>query len=307
MCRYLLAQPKRPADTQHCVRQAVGNGLRPQIWEEFQRRFHINRIVEFYGSTEGNVSLINTQNRVGAVGVVSVVLSKANPCSLLKINPETGEHVRDSRGFCVEAGFNEPGEIVGFIHKRLADRRFDGYHDSKATESKIMRNVFHQGDAYFLSGDILRMDEEGYLYFCDRTGDTFRWKGENVSTMEVEAVMASILELRDVVAYGVELSGIEGRAGMAAIVGSEETVKLPSLATQLQLALPAYAVPLFVRLIEEADMTGTFKLQKGRLRSEGFDLERVDGPVFFLHPSHKSYVRLTKELVEELEAGRIRV
>ena len=300
----MLAQPKRPTDTQHCVRLIVGNGMRPTVWRDFIERFRVSQVAEFYGSTEGNVGIVNPFNKIGACGRISVVLSFVNPIKLIKVN-ELGEYIRDSNGFCVEAGVNEPGECVGAIRKRMASSHFHGYTDARATSKKVMSNVFKPGDNYFLSGDILRMDEEGFLYFCDRTGDTFRWKGENVSTTEVEATMAHILDLTDVVVYGVEVPGSEGRAGMAAIVGTEDTIDLPGLPQQLSLSLPPYAVPLFVRLIQTADLTGTFKLQKVRLRKEGFDRGLVSDPLYILRGG--SYVPLTEDLHKQLLAGTVRV
>ena len=306
VCRYVLAQPKRPVDTQHCVRLMIGNGLRAQIWSEFTRRFQIPQIAEFYGSTEGNVGMVNPFNRVGACGVVSVVLPFLNPVRLLKVDPDTGEYVRNSKGFCVEAGVNEPGECVGRIRKAVASSHFDGYSDPKASKKKVMSDVLSPGDQYFMSGDILRRDEDGYMYFCDRTGDTFRWKGENVSTTEVEGVMGNILQLRDVVVYGVEVPGSEGRAGMAAIAGTLESVDLSGLAQQLFLSLPAYAVPLFIRLIPSVDLTGTFKLKKVKLRNEGFDISLSD-PLFMLDSAHKVYQPLTEDIYQKLQNGGIRV
>ena len=306
LCRYVLAQPKKPTDTQHNVRLLVGNGLRAQIWSEFTKRFQIAQISEFYGSTEGNVGIINPFNRVGACGVVSVVLSFLNPIRLIKINPNTGEYVRNGRGFCVEAGVNEPGEVVGMIRSRVPTSAFEGYTDAKASQKKVMSDVFSRGDRVFLSSDILRKDEDGFMYFCDRTGDTFRWKGENVSTTEVEAMMANILHLRDVVVYGVEVPGNEGRAGMAAIVGTSESVDLSRLARQLFLSLPHYAVPLFIRLIPSADLTGTFKLKKVKLRNEGFDISLPD-PLYVLDTTTKNYVPLSEEIYQKLQNGTLRV
>ena len=306
LCRYLMAQPSRPMDTQHCLRLAIGNGLRLQIWKQFQKRFFIERIIEFYGSTEGNVNVVNYKGKPGACGTVSVILSPLNPLKLLKVD-ENGKHVRNANGYCVLAGVGERGEAVGQISVRLTHRRFDGYEDKKATSKKILRNVFRPGDEYFLSGDIMKMDEEGYVYFCDRTGDTFRWKGENVSTMEVEGVIQHVLDHRDVTVYGVEVPGMEGRAGMAAIVGTEETVDLAKLLQQLSLSLPAYAIPLFVRLSSQATTTGTLKLKKVELRNEGYDLGKVSEPVFFLHPLLKAYVLLSTELQAEITNGSIRL
>lgn len=307
VCRYILAQPKKPVDTQHCIRIMIGNGLRVQIWTEFVRRFQIPRILEFYGSTEGNVGMVNPFNKVGACGVGSVLLPFINPVCLVKVDPDTGDYVRNGSGFCVEAGVNEPGEVFGRIRKEIISTHFEGYSDPKASEKKVMSDVFAPGDQYFMSGDILRKDEDGFMYFCDRTGDTFRWKGENVSTTEVEAIMANILQLRDVVVYGVEVAGNEGRAGMAAIVGTSDSVDLSGLAQQLFLSLPTYAVPVFVRMIGSVDLTGTFKLKKVKLRKEGFDLTALSDPLFVLDASRKAYLPLTEEVYEKLQSGTIRV
>ena len=298
----MLAQPKKPVDTQHCIRLMIGNGMRPQIWTEFTKRFQIPQVSEFYGSTEGNVGLINPFNRVGACGCLSVILPFLNPVSLVKIDTNTGEYVKDSNGFCIKAGVNEPGEAVGKIRASIPSSHYDGYSDSKASKKKVMTDVFTAGDKYFLSGDILRMDEEGFLYFCDRTGDTFRWKGENVSTTEVESVMAKILQLRDVVVYGVEVPGSEGRAGMAAIVGTQDSIDLSGLAQQLFLSLPTYAVPLFIRLIPSVELTGTFKLKKVKLRNESFNISLPD-PIFMLDTSRKVYQPLTEEIYQQLQSG----
>ncbi len=250
--------------------------------------------------------MINPFNRVGACGRISVLLPFLNPVCLVKVDPDTGEYVRNSQGFCVQAGFNEPGEVMGRIRKNVITSHFEGYSDSKASKKKVMSDIFAKGDQFFLSGDILREDEEGFLYFCDRTGDTFRWKGENVSTAEVEAVVSNFLQLRDVVVYGVEVPGNEGKAGMAAITGTQDSVDLSGLAQQLFLSLPNYAVPLFVRIIPSVELTGTFKLKKVQLRKEGFDISLPD-PIFILDMSCKAYQPLTEELYQQLQNGVLRV
>lgn len=306
LCRYLMAQPSRPTDTQHCLRLAIGNGLRLQIWKQFQKRFCIERIIEFYGSTEGNVNVCNYKGKPGACGIISVILPFLNPIWLLKVD-ENGKHIRNANGYCVLADIDEPGEAVGKISRSLTHRRFDGYEDKKATSKKILCNVFKPGDEYFLSGDIMKMDDEGYLYFCDRTGDTFRWKGENVSTLEIEGVIQNILEHRDVTVYGVEVSGMEGRAGMATIVGTEKTVDLTKLLQKLSLSLPVYAVPIFIRLVASVTTTGTLKLKKVDLRNEGYDVDKVSDPVFFLHPGQKTYIPLTSEIQTQITNGSIRL
>ena len=183
---------------------------------------------------------------------------------------------------------------------------FFGYKDSSASKKKVITDVFQKGDQYFLSGDILRMDEEGFLYFCDRSGDTFRWKGENVSTTEVENVMARFLQLKLVAVYGVEVARSGGRAGMAAIEGTADSVDLSDLAKQLLEALPKYAVPIFLRFVPAAELTGTFKLKKLKLRSEGFCMS-VPDPLYFLDSSSKDYIPLTKDLYDEINSGTFRL
>ena len=305
LCRYLLAQPKKPTDTQHHITQIAGNGVRPQIWKEFQTRFNIPRIYEFYGSTEGNASMANITNKPGSCGFIPLLLKFVYPVVLLKVDKE-GQYVRDQHGFIMQPDIGEPGEVAGKIKPSDPTRRFDGYVNRDATEKKILRNVFRKGDAYFKTGDTMRMDEEGNLYFCDRTGDTFRWKGENVSTNEVEGIIGRVLE-RDVIVFGVDVPGAEGKAGMACIVGDEQTVDIGGLAEKVFHALPAYAVPLFVRLIPEADLTGTYKFKKTRLCGEGYNLAKVSDPVFILDTIKKTYVPLNDDKYQQLQNGQIRV
>ena len=300
ICRYLLAQPEKDRDAENPVKVAIGNGLRPQIWEAFKNRFGIEKIVEFYGSTEGVGSVANFGGKVGAVGHLLPSLPLPQKIYLVKLDPETGDYVRNSQGFLVKADIDEPGELIGEVNNRNLVTRFDGYEDRVATEKKLLHDVFVSGDTYYSSGDTLRMDEEGYLYFCDRMGDTFRWKGENVSTTEVEGLLQSLLDLNDVTVYGVQIPGMEGRAGMAAIVGDEATLDLPSLYPRLMEVLPKYAIPIFIRLVNTIALTGTFKLKKVQLQNEGYDMDRISDPMFFLHPTTKQYVQLTPEMVQQL-------
>ncbi|KAK6979291.1 long-chain fatty acid transport protein 4 [Biomphalaria glabrata] len=307
ICRYLLAQPKKPEETQHNVRIMFGNGIKPQIWNLFQERFKVKQIAEFYGATEGNCSIVNTQNKVGAVGFSTRILPFLYPITLIKINPETNEIIRDSRGICVKAEPGELGELVGKIIKGDPCREFDGYVDEKATSKKIIRDVFSKGDMAFSTGDILVMDDLGYFYFRDRTGDTFRWRGENVSTNEVEAVISNAIGLQDAVVYGVEVPGNEGRAGMAAIVDNEGIVNMTQLTQSLNRTLPTYARPLFIRFIQEADTTGTFKLKKNKLRDEGFNINLFHDKVFYLDSKSQQYQTLTPEVYSDIVLGKIRI
>ena len=300
--RYLLAQPVRPSDTQHKVRLTITAGLREQIWREYQKRFDVTQIIEFYGATEGNLAFINLGEKPGAIGSQSQFLPGILNIHLIKLDAETGGYVKDENGFCVDCGVNEPGETICEITKKSP---FFGYRCKESSKKKVICDVFKKGDSYFRTGDVMRMDEEGWVFFCDRSGDTFRWKGENVSTAEVESIISNILQLTDVVVYGVEVPGNEGRAGMAAIVGSPESIDLPGLPQQLFLSLPAYAVPPFVRFIKSADLTGTFKLQKVKLRNEGFDKTKVSDPLYIL--KGKSYIPLSEEMYDEVVNGTARV
>lgn len=296
----------KPQDKGHRIRLAIGNGLKSQIWKEFKERFSIKLVLEFYGSTEGNCNMVNFLGRQGSCGFTSVLFPSAYPVKLIKVDPVTGEHVKDSNGFYIQAGVDEPGELIGKISDNPL-RQFHGYENPEATKKKILTDVFRPGDRYFRSGDVLKMDEEGYVYFSDRTGDTFRWKGENVSTTEVEGIMAQLLNLSDVVVYGVEIAGTDGRAGMAAIVGTEESTHISELALDLTKSLPVYAVPIFIRLIQQVDMTGTFKLQKNRLRSEGFNLEKISDPLYLLHPKKRAYVPLDAALYRQVIDRELRL
>uniref|UniRef100_A0A8D0MRW7 Long-chain-fatty-acid--CoA ligase n=1 Tax=Sus scrofa TaxID=9823 RepID=A0A8D0MRW7_PIG len=231
ICRYLLKQPVREAEGQHRVRLAVGNGLRPAIWEEFTERFGVRQIGEFYGATECNCSIANMDGKVGACGFNSRILPHVYPIRLVKVNEDTMELLRDAQGLCIPCQAGEPGLLVGQINQQDPLRRFDGYISESATSKKIAHSVFCKGDSAYLSGvqtmgvgcrgggsssyllfsplpgDVLVMDELGYMYFRDRSGDTFRWRGENVSTTEVEGVLSRLLGQTDVAVYGVAVPG----------------------------------------------------------------------------------------------------
>ncbi|KZS18456.1 Bile acyl-CoA synthetase [Daphnia magna] len=310
-CRYLLAAPPRPEDKSHSVRLMFGNGLRPQIWEEFVDRFSSSTrkllIAEFYGATEGNANIINFDGRVGAVGFVSMIAPSIYPVALIKVTEDTGEPIRGEDGLCIRCKPGEPGMFVGMILRNHPIRDFHGYADPNATKKKVAVDVFKRGDAAFLSGDILEMDELGYLFFKDRTGDTFRWRGENVSTSEVEAVISNVAALKDCCVYGVEVPGAEGRAGMAAILDPERTLDLKVLATGMSKVLPSYARPLFVRLVKVIDLTGTYKLRKVDYQKEGFDVDKIKDEVYFFDATSQSYVLFTSALYEQLKSGKIRV
>ncbi|XP_015592624.1 long-chain fatty acid transport protein 1 [Cephus cinctus] len=303
MCRYLLSAPPRPEDTAHPVRLMVGNGMRPQLWQDFVNRFKIEQVNEVYGSSEGNTNIVNVDNTVGAVGFVPSILPKSlHPVAIIRVNPETCEPIRGADGFCIRAETNEPGMLIGLIKQGNASREFNGYSDKEASKKKTIENVFTKGDKAFLSGDILSQDEYGYFYFKDRTGDTFRWKGENVATAEVEGVVSNVAGHRDATVYGVPVPGMEGKAGMAAIVDPDSLLDFKALAEGLDKALPSYARPIFLRIVKELEMTGTFKLKKINLQKEGFDPNKIQDKVYF-RSGNKEYVEVTPELYEEIISG----
>uniref|UniRef100_A0A671R9L6 Very long-chain fatty acid transport protein n=1 Tax=Sinocyclocheilus anshuiensis TaxID=1608454 RepID=A0A671R9L6_9TELE len=305
ICRYLLSQPVRPSERQHRVRLAVGNGLRPSVWEAFMERFGVKQIGEFYGATECNCSIANMDGKVGACGFNSRILPNVYPIRLLKVNEETMELVRDKQGLCVTCRPGEPGLLVGRINQEDPLRRFDGYASQDATRKKIAYNVFKKNDSAYLSGDVLVMDELGYMYFRDRSGDTFRWKGENVSTTEVEGTLSSLLGQTDVAVFGVNVPGVEGKAGMAAIADSTGNFNCNSFLKEVQQALPPYARPIFLRISPCVDTTGTFKIQKTRLQREGYDPRLTTDQIYFLNSRAGRYELVTEELYNAFEEGRI--
>ncbi|KAL0273773.1 UNVERIFIED_CONTAM: hypothetical protein PYX00_006373 [Menopon gallinae] len=304
MCRYILSTPPKPEDRQHKVRLVFGNGLRPQIWKEFVDRFGIRQVAEFYGATEGNANIVNIDNTFGAIGFVSRIVPWVYPISIIKADPMTGEPIRNSKGLCEVCGPDEPGVFIGKIINNDPSREFLGYVDQKASEKKVVRDVFKKGDAAFLSGDLVVSDEFGYLFFKDRTGDTFRWKGENVSTMEVEAIVSNLVNYRDCVVYGVQIEGTEGRVGMAAILDENNTLDLNVLAEGLKNKLPSYARPHLIRRLEKVDVTGTYKLKKVDLQKEGFEPKKIKDRLYYL--SNGKYEELTQEAYEAIQSGKIR-
>uniref|UniRef100_A0A8C2EHW1 Arachidonate--CoA ligase n=1 Tax=Cyprinus carpio TaxID=7962 RepID=A0A8C2EHW1_CYPCA len=305
ICRYLLSQPVRPSERQHRVRLAVGNGLRPSVWEAFMERFGVKQIGEFYGATECNCSIANMDGKVGACGFNSRILPNVYPIRLVKVNEETMELVRDKQGLCVPCQPGEPGLLVGRINQEDPLRRFDGYASQDATRKKIAYNVFKKNDSAYLSGDVLVMDELGYMYFRDRSGDTFRWKGENVSTTEVEGTLSSLLGQTDVAVFGVNVPGVEGKAGMAAIADSTGNFNCNSFLKEVQHALPPYARPVFLRISPCVDTTGTFKIQKTRLQREGYDPRLTTDQIYFLNSRAGRYELVTEELYNAFEDGSI--
>jgi fatty-acyl-CoA synthase len=298
LCRYLLGAPARPEEQQHALRLACGNGLRADVWTAFQTRFRIPQILEYYAATEGNFSLYNCEGRAGSIGRVPAFLSHRLPIALVK--SIDGAPLRDAAGRCVRCPTGEPGEAIGQISAASALSRFEGYSDAAASAQKVLRDVFSPGDTWYRTGDLMRQDAQGFFYFVDRLGDTFRWKGENVSTSEVAAAIASCSGVTDVAVYGVAVPNSDGRAGMAALV-VKPGFSLETLRHELALKLPRYARPLFVRLLGALELTGTFKLRKQDLERENYDPRVVRDPLFVEDPASDSYRPLGLQTYQDLQ------
>ncbi len=304
-CRYLLNSPEHPKERSHTLRAGMGNGLRGDVWTQFVERFNVPTMRELCGSTEGNVNFLNFDGTVGAVGQAPRFLDNIIGTAFVKFDVETEEPIRDKNGFCQKCEVDEVGEVLG----RIADTgrsSFDGYQDMAATEKKILTNVFKRGDRWFRTGDLMNRDALGYIRFVDRTGDTFRWKGENVATNEVADVLAKFegVELANV--YGVKVPHAEGRAGMAALTISQ-SIDYDALANHLNANLPAYAVPLFIRESKEADTTATFKFRKVDAVRAGFDPSKSDDPIRMLDFAKRTYVPLGDETFQSIVNGEMRL
>jgi fatty-acyl-CoA synthase len=294
LCRYLLQSPPGPHDRAHRVRIMTGNGLRPDVWTPFQERFGIPLIREFYGATEGNAPLFNVEGRPGMIGRL------ARGQSLVACDPNSGVPTRDRRGRCVEV--TRPGETGLLVGRITFLRRFDGYVDGRATESKILRDVFRRGDAWFNTGDLVTLHDDDWLSFADRVGDTFRWKGENVSTGEVSLVLNRAPGVLESNVYGVAVPGADGRAGMACMRVSD-SFDVDAFKAHVDKELPGYARPLFLRIEPVLRTTGTFKNQKAEYVSEGFDPSKVTEPLYALVEGR--YVRIDGVLYERIKNAGI--
>ncbi|HTT03891.1 MAG TPA: long-chain-acyl-CoA synthetase [Steroidobacteraceae bacterium] len=307
LCRYLLAQSPDAREQQHALRLCCGNGLRRDVWLAFQERFRIPQILEYYAATEANFSLYNCEGHPGAIGRIPPFLSHRMRVALVRSDAESASVWREPDGRCQRVAAGEIGEaICEIVSGDAGAAQFEGYSDLEASEQKILRDVFQPGDAWYRSGDLMRQDERGFFYFVDRIGDTFRWKGENVSTTEVTAALERCAHVREALVYGVRVPGNEGRAGMAALV-VEPGFSLPLFQREIHTALPAYAQPLFVRLVPELELTGTFKLSKQRLSAEGYDATRLSDPLFIADATTHRYEPLDGLRYAQLLAGSLRV
>jgi fatty-acyl-CoA synthase len=307
LCRYLLNSPVSAEEKCHRIRLACGNGLAPEIWDKFKGRFQIPQIFEFYAATEGGVSLFNVQGKPGAIGHIPAYLSHRFEPLLIEFDVENGKPVRNGQGFCVRCSTNQVGEAIGRVIDEPSSLggRFEGYSNPEASEARLLRDVFQPGDVWVRTGDLMRKDGNGYFYFVDRIGDTFRWKGENVATSEVSAALSSFPGIKHATVYGVAVAKTEGRAGMAAIVG-DGPIDLAALRFHLIDRLPPYARPLFLRVRSDVAVTGTFKYSKAELVRDGYNPAAANEELYLDHAEAGGFTRLDQALYERIQMGSIR-
>jgi fatty-acyl-CoA synthase len=305
ICAYLLNQPAKDTDRTHKVRVICGNGLRPTIWDQFTNRFGIERVCEFYGASEGNTAFVNVLNIDKSTGICPT------PVAFVEYDEETGDPKRGDDGRVRKVKTGQPGLLLS---KVSSSQPFDGYTDKKESEKKLVRDAFKEGDVWFNTGDLMRSQGFGHAAFTDRLGDTFRWKGENVATTEVEAAVSTDPQIEEATVFGVEVPGAGGKAGMVAVQLKEgEEFDGKALAKAAYDKLPSYAVPLFVRVMGELAHTSTFKSQKGDLRKEGYggtsgegdeDVEDIEDPIYVLGGRDEGYVPFYDEYLQDVVEGK---
>ncbi|XP_026954407.1 long-chain fatty acid transport protein 6 isoform X2 [Sagmatias obliquidens] len=297
LCRYLCKQPKREGEKNHRVRLAVGNGIRSDVWREFLDRFGNIKMCELYGATEGNICFMNHTGKIGSVGRANFLHKLFFAFDLIKYDFQKDEPIRNEHSWCSR------------VKKVNAKNPFFGYAGNrKQTEKKLLCDVFKKGDVYFNTGDLMVQDQENFLYFWDRIGDTFRWKGENIATTEVADIVGMLDFIQDTNVYGVAVPDYEGKAGMASItLKPNMSLDLEKVYEQVVTFLPAYACPQFLRIQEKMETTGTFKLQKFRLVEEGFSPLKISDPLYFMDKLKKSYIPLTKEIYDQIVLGKIKL
>lgn len=300
LCRYLVDQPPSADDSRHAVRKMIGNGLRPGAWAEFKTRFAVEHICELYAASDGNIGFSNILNFDNTIGFSLMAWE------LVAYDHDSGQPLRSADGFMRKVGKGEQGLLLARIDEKAP---LDGYTDPQKTAKVVLHDVFSKGDRFFNTGDLLRNIGFGHAQFVDRLGDTYRWKGENVSTTEVENLLLQHPHISEAVAYGVEVRNTNGRAGMAAITPAESlaTLDFAELLAFARQRMPAYAVPLFLRVKVKMETTRTFKYQKTRLKNEGFDPGQTgDDPIYAWLPGTQTYVQVTDEILADIHQGKYR-
>jgi fatty-acyl-CoA synthase len=308
LCRFLVHAAPHARQSEHRVRLCCGNGLRADIWDEFKQRFRIPQILEFYAATEANFSLYNCEGKPGAIGRIPPFLAHRFPVALIRLDIVACAPIRDKAGFCERCSGNEVGEAISKISDNAMDSggRFEGYTDTEASNLKILRNVFVNGDAWFRTGDLMRRDGAGFFYFVDRVGDTFRWKGENVSTTEVAEIVSACPGVLETIVYGVTIPGVEGRAGMAAVV-CNKAFDVGTFERHVVEGLPEYARPVFLRILREIEMTTTFKPKKHDLVRAGYDPLATTDSIYVKRLDSRGFMKLDASLFESIQSGAIRL
>jgi citronellyl-CoA synthetase len=300
LCRYLVDQPPSADDSRHDVKKMIGNGLRPGAWNEFKTRFAVNHICELYAASDGNIGFTNILNFDNTIGFSLM------SWELVAYDHDSGAPIRGANGLMRKVAKGEQGLLLAKIYDKAP---LDGYTDPQKTAKVVLHDVFEQGDRYYNTGDLLRSIGFGHAQFVDRLGDTYRWKGENVSTTEVENILLKHPSISEAVAYGVEIRNTNGRAGMAAITPAESlaTLDFSELLAFAREQMPAYAVPLFLRVKVKMETTGTFKYQKTRLKDEAFDpCKTGDDPIYAWLPGTQTYVQVTEQLLSDIQGGKYR-
>ncbi|KAI8147283.1 hypothetical protein BJV82DRAFT_648107 [Fennellomyces sp. T-0311] len=313
LCRYLMNRDPHPLETKHKVHTCFGNGMPPEIWNQFRDRFGIQKIAEFYGATEGPGGIFNlntNQFSAGAVGYCGPLLRSTlrSEVKIIKIDPISEEPLRGKDGFCIECGYDEPGEMLIGMKAQGGRARFDGYYKNKsATSKKIIQHALKKDDIYFRTGDLLKMNSDGMYFFLDRLGDTFRWHSENVATTEVSQAVAKYPAVAEANVYGVKVPGHVGRAGMVALIlRPNTTIDFADFYKHLSKQLPKYAVPIFIRFVPSMNITGTFKQQKVAFRDQGIDAIPEDQkPVYWLQ--NGTYVPFTTEDYARIANGKVKL
>ncbi|XP_051876341.1 long-chain fatty acid transport protein 6-like [Pristis pectinata] len=306
LCRYLCNQPKSEGEQKHQVRMAVGNGLRTDVWKEFLMRFGNIKICEFYGATEGNIFFMNYTGKMGAVGRSTFLHKAFLSYKLVKYDVQNEKPIRNEQGICEIVNKGETGLLLSSVTKW---NPFSGYAGNKKySEQKLLRDVFKKGDVYFNTGDLMSETEDSYIYFRDRVGDTFRWKGENVATTEVAEIIGMLDMVEEANVYGVAIPGYEGRIGMAAIILKPDQVFDEKIIyNHVVKHLPSYAYPRFLRIQETMEMTTTFKRKKLNLVEEGFNPKIITEPLYFLDTSEKSYIPMTEQIYNQILSFEIKL
>ena len=300
LCRYLANQEPSEAEKNNPIVSMVGNGLRPDVWDEFRDRFKVERIIEIYGASEGNALFINLFNKDKTIGMTSADVA------LIEYDVADDKIIKNADGTCKKIMNEDPGLLIVKIGPNAV---FNGYTDAQASEKKILRDVFEEGDAWFNTGDLIRKVDVGFALgkehyqFVDRIGDTFRWKSENVSTNEVGEILNGYHDVNMSNVYGVKIPGCEGRAGMVAFsLENREHFNWDEFSAYVENNLPKYARPIFVRIIEEMDTTGTFKLKKNDLREQAFDITSIADTVYCLKPNSNTYEPLDNDWLEQINS-----